>query len=241
MKVLYAQKFYVPDTAILLDFISVVPSHAMPLLRDLTVKSIVRNNRTAFSFMQEAKFLNRLRFEQWYHHDDDITKAAKIFWNDALKFLEAIASAREKMTHRKLIEIADAKSELVDTDMAEADAPIAPVASNEEKYVATSPELDTSLPSSVYSEAARTDSIGIKDNSLFNGVVTIPAVAKGAPKSKKEKKQTKYTVLQGKRSDAIDVLDFGDKFLTWKDDSEEFEWDDEMEKEFRETLKAKLQ
>lgn len=66
-----------------------------PLLHSLEVKGYVKtNSRNALCCLAEAKNIVRLRFESGVCSDGDPTKAARAFFGDAQKFLEAIGASR---------------------------------------------------------------------------------------------------------------------------------------------------
>ncbi|KAK6434087.1 hypothetical protein LTR95_009728 [Oleoguttula sp. CCFEE 5521] len=240
----YSQPVSVPDTTAVLEFLGSLPNYAKPMLRDLTIKSVQRNPRTAFSFLQEAKFLRKLTLKSWYYHNEEPTKAATVFWSEASKMLEALAAVKEKEVQRTFIEVKEdpttaekievkqlevtsdgiatkmeiAKTEQTDTDMAEADAPVAPTANTDGMHPTITTDSEATFP--------------IVASDLFDGTVTTSAITKPAPQ---------IIETKGKRSDAIDILHFDDNFFTFKDDEGDTSmYDDEMLEEFKDALKAKL-
>nr|OQO17097.1 hypothetical protein B0A51_15550 [Rachicladosporium sp. CCFEE 5018] len=243
----YSQPISVPDTTSVLEFLGSLPNYAKPMLRDLTIKSVQRNPRTAFSFLQEAKFLRKLTLKSWYYHNEEPTKAATVFWSEASKMLEAFATVTADKVQRTFIEVKEdpaeaiktevkqvvvtsdgvatkmeiTKTEQTDTEMAEADTPAAPAANTDGMNPTITTDGDTTFP--------------MVASDLFDGTVTTSAV------SKPSKPTPQVIETKGKRSDAIDILHFDDNFLTFKDDEGDTSmYDDEMLEEFKDALKAKL-
>nr|OQO19616.1 hypothetical protein B0A51_14515 [Rachicladosporium sp. CCFEE 5018] len=243
----YSQPISVPDTTSVLEFLGSLPNYAKPMLRDLTIKSVQRNPRTAFSFLQEAKHLRKLTLKSWYYHNEEPTKAATVFWSEASKMLEALAAVTAEKVQRTFIEVKEdpaepvksevkqvevtsdgiatkmeiTKTEQTDTEMAEADAPTAPAANADGMHPTITTDGDGTFP--------------IIASDLFDGTVTTSAVIKSS------KPAPQVIETKGKRSDAIDILHFDDNFFTFKDDEGDTStYDDEMLEEFMDALKAKL-
>ncbi|OQO00351.1 hypothetical protein B0A48_13698 [Cryoendolithus antarcticus] len=243
----YSQPISVPDTTSVLEFLGSLPNYAKPMLRDLTIKSVQRNPRTAFSFLQEAKYLRKLTLKSWYYHNEEPTKAATVFWSEASKMLEALATVTADKVQRTFIEVKEdpaepvksgvkqvevasdgivtemeiTKTEQTDTEMAEADAPAAPAANTDGMHPTITTDGDTTFP--------------IVASDLFDGTVTTSAIVKPS------KPAPQVIETKGKRSDAIDILHFDDEFFTFKDDEgDKSMYDDEMVEEFKDALKAKL-
>ncbi|KAK6436068.1 hypothetical protein LTR95_007747 [Oleoguttula sp. CCFEE 5521] len=238
--VFYSQPITVPDTTSLLEFLGSVPNYAKCMLRDLTIKSVQRNPRTAFSFLQEASKLRKLTLKSWYYHNEEPTKAATVFWSEASKLLEALAAAKEKEVHRTFIEVKKDPAEPVKSEVKEVEVASEGIATKTE--ITKTEQTDTEMADAPTGPAANTDSMHptittagdttfpIVASDLFEGTVIVSA--KPAPQ---------VIETKGKRSDAIDILHFDDEFFTFKDDEgDKSMYDDEMAEEFKDALKAKL-
>lgn len=63
------------------------------------------SSRNALHLLSEAKNLTRLSFESGVTNESDPVKAAKAFWNDSYKFLQAVGTRREDKDNTKAIEV----------------------------------------------------------------------------------------------------------------------------------------
>ncbi|KAK4550057.1 hypothetical protein LTR36_003024 [Oleoguttula mirabilis] len=93
--IFYAHTLKFESTSTLLDFLSQIPTSVRPLLHSLEIKTYIKTtSRNAMHFLSEARNLSRLRIEQGVFSEGDPNKAAKVFYADAYKFLEAIGAAK---------------------------------------------------------------------------------------------------------------------------------------------------
>ncbi|KAI7066055.1 hypothetical protein KC339_g15622 [Hortaea werneckii] len=97
LPIFYAHTLKFESTTTLLDFLSQIPTSIRPRLHSLEIKSYIKTtSRNAMHFLAEAQNLTRLRIESGVYcgsEPADPVKAARAFYADAYKFLEAIAAA----------------------------------------------------------------------------------------------------------------------------------------------------
>jgi len=95
IQVFYAHTLKLESTTTLLDFLSQIPTSVRPLLHSLEIKTFIKTtSRNAMHFLAEAKNLTQLRIDSGVFNEGDPVKAAKAFYADAYKFLEAIGSEK---------------------------------------------------------------------------------------------------------------------------------------------------
>ncbi|KAK5113082.1 hypothetical protein LTR62_003661 [Meristemomyces frigidus] len=95
LPLLYATTIRLDSTTSLVDFMSQLSSRYKLLLKSLSIKSYIKGtSRNSMHFLAEARNLTRLYFESGVFAEGDPNKAAKAFYADAYKFLEAIGAAR---------------------------------------------------------------------------------------------------------------------------------------------------
>ena len=89
----YTLKF--ETTTTLLDFLSQVPETVRPLLTKLSIKGFVKTtSRNALHHLASAPNVSRLHFDNGVFSEGDPGKAAKSFYQDAYKFLEAVGGRK---------------------------------------------------------------------------------------------------------------------------------------------------
>lgn len=95
IQVFYANTIKLESTTVLLDFLSQISTSVRPLLRSLEIRTFIKTtSRQAMHFLAESPHLQRLRIETSVFAEGDPTKAAKTFYADAYKFLEAVGAAK---------------------------------------------------------------------------------------------------------------------------------------------------
>lgn len=88
-------RFDTPST--LMTFFAGLPSGVRMHLRHVEIRSYVKKDaKTALAFLAEAKNLAHLRIEMNVVNEDDVAKAAKSFWLDIGKLLEAVGAKFDK-------------------------------------------------------------------------------------------------------------------------------------------------
>lgn len=88
-------RFDTPST--LMTFFAGLPSGVRMHLRHVEIRSYVKKDaKTALAFLAEAKNLAHLRIEMNVVNEDDVAKAAKSFWLDVGKLLEAVGAKFDK-------------------------------------------------------------------------------------------------------------------------------------------------
>ncbi|KAK3675775.1 hypothetical protein LTR78_004416 [Recurvomyces mirabilis] len=99
IQVFYAHTLRLESTTTLLDFMGQIPTNIKPYLKSLTIKNYIKtSSRNSMHFLAEAKNLTRLHFEAGVFGEGDPVKAAKQFYADAYKFLEAIGAGKGDKT-----------------------------------------------------------------------------------------------------------------------------------------------
>jgi len=193
--------------------------------------------RIAFTFLADVPGLKRIKLETDVATDDDPAKAAKTFWADASKLLEAVGARREKEIIKEKITKGDdsddeASGSDADDDDSEKPATKATTAPKTDAGADADDEMDTGndlfvKPTPTEPEEARPATV----------VKSIEKKSAAAPKTKKPE----FIGRPGRKSDALDVLVFGKKALQFKDEDKELcVYDEEMMEEFTDALKAKL-
>lgn len=88
----YATAIRLEGSAALLEFLGALSSPLRALLRNVEIKHYSKTaSRTSMAFLAEAKNLERLYIENGVSSESDVHKAARNFWADAHKLLEAVA------------------------------------------------------------------------------------------------------------------------------------------------------
>jgi hypothetical protein len=240
------------NTGVLLDFLTALEPANRLLLRSFEVTTYVKATaRNAFSVLSEATNLEKLKLSNGVVMEEDVEKAVKMFWSDASKLLTALGNAKEKTVVR--VE-EDEDSEGDDEDNsddsdAEAEKTVTEVDAEAQKPV---PDNDTTM-----TEAGNDNEDESSDitHGADNSVITKPIASDDVKESIEHKPKTtvaarpktkaapkpKYHDRPGKKSDAVDVLIFGNKAFQYKDsDKELIEWKEDMIEEFKELLGAKI-
>ncbi|KAF2772015.1 hypothetical protein EJ03DRAFT_348828 [Teratosphaeria nubilosa] len=92
---LYTLPLRLDSTGTLLDFLSQLPTPVRTRLQNLTIKTFIKtSSRNAMHFLAEARNLQRFHIESGVFGDADPAKAAKQFYAEAYKFLEAVGSVQ---------------------------------------------------------------------------------------------------------------------------------------------------
>jgi len=95
--VLYCRPLRFESPSVLMAFFADLESPLRIHLRHVEINQYVKKDaKTALAFLAEAKNLEHLRIEVGMAMDDNIAKAARNFWLDACKLLEAVGSKKEK-------------------------------------------------------------------------------------------------------------------------------------------------
>lgn len=238
---LYAMPIRFTTTTDLLDFIGAIKLEHKARLRDLEIKKYMKSSaRIAFTFLADVPGLRRIKLETDVITDDDPVKAAKTFWSDASKLLEAVGARKEKEMIKVPI-IKDTKKDGSDDEGSES----GDSADDDETEKSASKEATSPKTAS-----ASADDMDIGDDLFAKPTPTEPeepnpiveSIEKPAIAQKPKKPAApQFTERPGRKSDALDILHFGKKALQFKDEDKDLcVYDDEMMGEFMEALKAKL-
>ncbi|KAK5736116.1 hypothetical protein LTR17_007638 [Elasticomyces elasticus] len=93
--IFYAHQLRFESTTTLLDFLSQIPQSVRPLLKNVYIKSWIKTTaRNTMHCLSDSPNITKLHIDAGIHAEGDPIKAAKNFWGDAYKFLEAIGSAK---------------------------------------------------------------------------------------------------------------------------------------------------
>ncbi|KXS98855.1 hypothetical protein AC578_10836 [Pseudocercospora eumusae] len=81
-------------------------SHLRNTVTNIEIKTYQKTSaRNALHYLSEVPTLTRLHFETGVSSETDPIKAAKTFWNDGYKFLQAVANRREDKDKTKTLDI----------------------------------------------------------------------------------------------------------------------------------------
>lgn len=95
VQVLYGHTIKLESTTVLLDFMGQLQGSARARITDLSIKMFVKTtSRNALHFLAEAAQIKRLHIDSGICNEGDPIKAAKAFFTDAYKFLEAAGAAK---------------------------------------------------------------------------------------------------------------------------------------------------
>ncbi|KAK3716647.1 hypothetical protein LTR37_006277 [Vermiconidia calcicola] len=93
--ILYAHNLLFDSTSTLLDFLSQTPAEVKPRLRNITAKHLVKTqSRNCFLNLAPATNITRLHIVAGVASEADPAKAAKTFYGDAYRFLEAVGAKK---------------------------------------------------------------------------------------------------------------------------------------------------
>ena len=93
--ILYAHNLLFDSTSTLLDFLSQTPAEVKPRLRNITAKHLVKTqSRNCFLNLSPATNITRLHIGAGVASEADPAKAAKTFYGDAYRFLEAVGAKK---------------------------------------------------------------------------------------------------------------------------------------------------
>lgn len=93
--ILYAHGLKFESTNTLVDFILGAPDSMKPLLREIEIKSFVKTQaRNCLNALAACENLTKFHIDAGVSSDSDVGKAARSFWGEASKFLEAMSAKR---------------------------------------------------------------------------------------------------------------------------------------------------
>ncbi|KAK3648804.1 hypothetical protein LTR56_007244 [Elasticomyces elasticus] len=97
--IFYAHQLRFESTTSLLDFLSQIPQSVRPLLKNVYIKNWIKtSSRNAMHCLSDSPNLTKLHIDASIFGEGDPNKAAKQFYNEAYKLLEAIGSAKGEKT-----------------------------------------------------------------------------------------------------------------------------------------------
>lgn len=95
IQIFYAHKIRMESTTTMSDFLVQTGSAVRARLTDVAVNAWVKTtSRNAMMLLAEARNLKNLHIDSGVSSEGDTAKAAKAFWTDAYKFLEAVGAVK---------------------------------------------------------------------------------------------------------------------------------------------------
>lgn len=95
IQMFYAHTIKLESTTTLLDFLGTLGNSIKPFLRSVEIKNYIKTtSRNSMHFLAEAKNIQQLHIDNGVYSEGDPPKAAKMFYQDAYKFLEAVGNAK---------------------------------------------------------------------------------------------------------------------------------------------------
>lgn len=246
-----------------MTFFAGLDSHLRVHLRHIEIRMYIKKDaKNALAFLAEAKNLEHLRIELGVASEDDPSKAAKSFWLDACKLLEAVGANFEK----KMVPARKAKLFVKEEEKAveESDEEFGEENEDEEGEEEEEEEADEDEAES--GESGKTDDAASSDKQASAGS---DAGSEGEAMAVDDKKDTAATksadevstaipkkssptvaptptkpappqppkLIQGEKCFAVDILHFGKNAFKNKDGTV---WTNNKKQVFLDVLEAKL-
>lgn len=247
-----------------MTFFAGLDSHLRVHLRHIEIRMYVKKDaKNALAFLAEAKNLEHLRIDLGVTSEDDASKAARSFWLDACKLLEAVGANFEKKMvparkaklfvkeEEKAVEESDKESGEEDEDEEEEEEGEEQTADEDEAESGESGKSDEAASSDKQASAGsdagsegeamafddKKDTAATKsadDTSTATPKKASPTVA---PIPTKRAPPQPPQLIQGEKCFAVDILHFGRNAFKNKDGTV---WTNNKKQVFLDVLEAKL-